>query len=65
MLNTKYSSWPSFDQEEADAVHDVLLSNELNYWTGEEGSKFEKEFAEWVDTKYAVAISNGTVALEI
>ena len=46
MLNTKYSSWPSFDQEEADAVRDILLSNKVNYWTGDEGCKFEKEFAE-------------------
>jgi len=65
MSKPQFPPWPSFDQEEADAVHDVLLSNQLNYWTGEEGSKFEKEFAEWIDTKYAVAISNGTVALEI
>jgi dTDP-4-amino-4,6-dideoxygalactose transaminase len=65
MSESQFPPWPSFDQEEADAVHGVLLSNQVNYWTGEEGSKFEKEFAEWVDTTYAVAISNGTVALEI
>jgi dTDP-4-amino-4,6-dideoxygalactose transaminase len=64
MLNTKYSSWPSFNQEEADAVRDVLLSNKVNYWTGDEGRKFEEEFAEWVGIKHAVALSNGTVALE-
>ena len=64
MLNSEFSSWPSFDEEEADAVHDVLISNQVNYWTGNEGRQFEKEFAEWVDTKYAVAVANGTVALE-
>jgi len=33
-LNTKFSPWPSFTQEEADAVRDVVLSNRVNYWTG-------------------------------
>ena len=64
MLNTKFSPWPSFDQEEANAVRDVLLSNKVNYWTGDEGRIFEKEFAEWVGVQYATALANGTVALE-
>jgi dTDP-4-amino-4,6-dideoxygalactose transaminase len=64
MLNTKYSSWPSFGQEEADAVHDVLLSNKVNYWTGDEARQFEQEFAVWVGTQHATALANGTVALE-
>lgn len=36
MLNTKFSPWPSFTKEEADAVSSVLLSNKVNYWTGNE-----------------------------
>ena len=64
MNNSQFAPWPSFDQEEADAVRDVLLSNKVNYWTGDKGRKFEEEFAEWVGTKHAVALSNGTVALE-
>ncbi|AWS96193.1 MULTISPECIES: DegT/DnrJ/EryC1/StrS family aminotransferase [Citrobacter] len=65
MLNTNFSPWPSFTQEEADAVSSVLLSNKVNYWTGNECRLFEKEFAEWVGTKYAVALSNGTLALDV
>lgn len=65
MLNTKFSPWPSFTQEEADAVSNVLLSNKVNYWTGNEGREFEKEFAKWADSKYAVALGNGTLALDI
>lgn len=65
MLNTKLSPWPSFTQEEADAVQNVLLSNKVNYWTGQEGREFEKEFAKYTDTKYAVALGNGTLALDI
>ena len=59
------NTWPCFSQAEVDAVSKVLLSNKVNYWTGEEGKKFETEFASWCDAKYSVALSNGTIALEI
>ena len=65
MHNTKFSPWPSFTQEEADAVSAVILSNKVNYWTGQECRLFEKEFAEWSDSKYAIALTNGTVALDL
>ena len=65
MLNTKFSSWPSFTQEEASSIQRVLLSNKVNYWTGEECRKFEKEFASWSELKYAVALGNGTLALDV
>lgn len=64
MLNTKFSPWPSFTDEEADAVRDVLLSNRVNYWTGTEGRAFEREFAAWCGTEYAVVLANGTLALD-
>ena len=59
------SSWPSYSQEEADAVAATLLSNKVNYWTGDICRKFEKEFADWCGTNYAVALANGTVALDV
>jgi len=65
MLNTKFSSWPSFTKEESDAVSRVLLSNKVNYWTGQEGREFEKEFAKFTDSEYAVAVANGTLALDL
>ncbi|MDN3396838.1 MULTISPECIES: DegT/DnrJ/EryC1/StrS aminotransferase family protein [unclassified Pseudoalteromonas] len=65
MLNTPFSPWPSFTQQEADAVSRVVLSNKVNYWTGTEGREFEKEFATWADSEYAVALGNGTLALDI
>jgi dTDP-4-amino-4,6-dideoxygalactose transaminase len=65
MMNNQFSPWPSFTQEEADAVHEIVLSNKVNYWTGNECREFEKEFAAWSDTKYAVALGNGTLALDI
>lgn len=65
MLNTPFSPWPSFMQEEADAVSQVLLSNKVNYWTGQECRQFETEFAKWADSKYAIAMGNGTLALDV
>ena len=48
MLNhSTFASWPSFSEEEAEAIKNVLLSNKVNYWTGDECRKFEKEFAKW------------------
>tara|TARA_B100000470_G_scaffold192555_1_gene160171 strand:+ start:140 stop:727 length:588 start_codon:yes stop_codon:yes gene_type:complete len=64
MLNTKFSSWPLFTDEEANAVKNVLLSNKVNYWTGNECREFEKEFAVWSNSEYAIALGNGTLALD-
>ncbi|WP_313047774.1 DegT/DnrJ/EryC1/StrS family aminotransferase [Pseudomonas soli] len=65
MLNTPFSPWPSFTEEEASAVRDVILSNKVNYWTGQECREFEKEFAKWSECKHAIALANGTVALDL
>lgn len=65
MLNTPFSPWPSFTPEEADAVSRTLLSNRVNYWTGSECRDFEKEFAAYFDCQYAVALANGTLALDL
>ena len=65
MLNTEFSPWPSYTEEEATAIKDVLLSNKVNYWTGNECREFEHEFAKFSDTQYAIAVSNGTTALEL
>lgn len=65
MLNSAFSPWPNFTEEEAELAKEILLSNKVNYWTGEHGRAFEKEFAQWSQTKYAVAVSNGTVALDL
>ncbi len=65
MLNTQFSPWPSFTAEEVEALQRVLLSNRVNYWTGTECREFEQEFASWVGTTYAVALANGTLALDV
>jgi dTDP-4-amino-4,6-dideoxygalactose transaminase len=43
----------------------VLESGKVNYWTGEECRLFEDEFAAYVGRKHAIALANGTVALEL
>lgn len=65
MLNGPFSPWPSFTHEEADAVHDVILSGKVNYWTGTIGREFEKEFAAFAGTNHAIALANGTLALDL
>lgn len=65
MLNTAFSPWPAFTQDEADAVSRVLLSNKVNYWTGNECRQFEQEFAAFAGTGYAIALGNGTLALDL
>lgn len=64
MLNTPFAPWPSYTEEEAEAAKRVLMSNRVNYWTGGEGRAFEKEFAAFAETRHAVAMANGTVALD-
>lgn len=65
MLNSPFSPWPSFSEEEANAVRDVILSNKVNYWTGQECREFEKEFSKWAGSEHAIALTNGTVALDL
>jgi len=65
MAGNEFSPWPSFTTEEADAVAEVLRSNRVNYWTGSRCREFEQAFATVTGTRHAVAVSNGTVALEL
>lgn len=60
-----FAPWPYFGQDEIDAAVAVLKSGRVNYWTGEEGHLFEKEFAAFIGCNYAIAVANGTVALEL
>jgi len=60
-----FPPWPYIAQDEIDAVVRVLDSGKVNYWTGEEGTAFEREFADYIGMPYGIALSNGTVALEL
>lgn len=65
MLDTPCAPWPSFYEEEAQAVARVLRSNRVNYWTGQEARKFEEEFAAWAGSRHGIALMNGTVAIDL
>ena len=65
MLNSSVAPWPSYSEEEQQAVARVLASGRVNYWTGEETREFEREFAAWAGSAHAVAVFNGTVALDL
>ena len=58
------SSWPIYTKEETAEVIKVLKSNKVNYWTGIEGKKFEKEFSNFFKIKYTCAIANASLGLE-
>lgn len=60
-----FSAWPYFSEDEIDAAAEVMRSGRVNYWTGEHGREFEREFAAACGCKHAVAVPNGTLALEL
>ena len=57
--------WPCFAADERAAVDAVLASGRVNYWTGEQGRAFEREYAAELGVPHAIALANGTVALEL
>ncbi|WP_349632291.1 DegT/DnrJ/EryC1/StrS aminotransferase family protein [Desulfuromonas sp. CSMB_57] len=61
----QFAPWPVFDEGDMEAVNRVLASGKVNYWTGPEGREFETEFAGKVGVRHAIAVANGTVALEL
>lgn len=62
---TPLPGWPAYDADDIEAARQVLSSGRVNYWTGEHGRAFEDELAATVGTRYAVALANGTLALEL
>ncbi|MGQ9575335.1 MAG: DegT/DnrJ/EryC1/StrS family aminotransferase [Thermoguttaceae bacterium] len=64
-VTNKLPGWPQFAEEGIQAVEQVLRSGKVNYWTGPKGMEFEKKFAEWQGSKYAVSVATGTAALHV
>ena len=65
MTQLNLPTWPAFSSEEVETVSQILTSSRVNYWTGDEGKQFEKEFSSWTGVKYSIALANGTIALEL
>jgi len=61
----EFPPWPNYSAEEAELVKSVLLSNKVNYWTGHEARTFEEEYAAYFESKYSIALANGTLALDL
>jgi dTDP-4-amino-4,6-dideoxygalactose transaminase len=64
-VTNKLVGWPHFDENAIRAVEQVLRSGKVNYWTGKKGMEFERRFAEWQGSKYAVSVATGTAALHV
>src|SRR5450759_1528346 len=64
-VNTRRPGWPQFREEAIRAVEAVLRSGKVNYWTGTRGMEFEKRFAEWQGSKYAISVATRTAALHV
>ena len=60
-----FPPWPAYSERQVDRATEVLRSGAVNYWTGSEGREFEKEFAAMCGARYAIAVANGTVSLEL
>ena len=59
------TNWPYYNSDQIDIITNVVKSNKVNYWTGDQCKKFEKEFSKKMKIAYSVSVANGTLALEI
>jgi len=64
-ITNHFAPWPFFGQDEISAVVEVLRSGKVNQWTGTEIMSFEKEFADYHSVSHAIALANGSVALDL
>ena len=62
-VRNKLEGWPRFDERAIQAVVEVLKSGKVNYWTGPKGMEFEKKYAAWQGSRYAISVATGTAAL--
>ena len=61
---SKLNPWPYFDEKQIEIASNVLRSGKVNKWTGDQTNLFEKEFAAFINCKYAIALANGSLALD-
>ena len=64
-VTNKLAGWPQFSEKAIESVQQVLRSGKVNYWTGPKGMEFEKNFAAWQGSKYAISVATGTAALHV
>lgn len=64
-VTNQMQGWPCLDENSIRAVEEVLRSGKVNYWTGTKGMEFEKKFAAWQGSQFAINVSSGTAALHV
>ena len=57
--------WPQYDEQQIEDVLAVLRSGKVNAWTGSKVRSFEEAYAALLGRRRAIALANGTVALDI
>jgi dTDP-4-amino-4,6-dideoxygalactose transaminase len=57
--------WPFYGEDEIAAVVDILRKGKVNQWTGNYVFKFEQAYARDLRNGRAIALTNGSVALEL
>jgi len=65
MLGTSFSPWPFYAEDEIAAVSEVLKSGRVSAWTGTHVQEFEDKFKVFAGAEHAIAVANGTVALDL
>jgi len=60
----QFPAWPHYAEDEIEAATAVLRSGRVNAWTGPDVAAFEQEYAAYCGVSHAVALANGTLALE-
>lgn len=65
-LTKRIPNWPNFKEADEAALLEVLRSGKwCRIYPGSKAEEFEREFSKYHDAKHGVAVSNGTVALEL
>jgi dTDP-4-amino-4,6-dideoxygalactose transaminase len=60
-----HERWPFYEDDEVEAVTAVLRSGRVNQWTGADVFAFELACAERFGGGHAIALTNGSVALDL
>jgi len=58
-------AWPFFGEDEIAAVQETLRSGKVNQWAGTKVRAFEEAYARYVGSGRAIALANGSLALEL
>jgi dTDP-4-amino-4,6-dideoxygalactose transaminase len=59
------AQWPFYEEDEIADVVEVLRSGRVNAWTGPYVEAFERSYAAHLGRRHAVALANGSVALDL